>query len=29
MPQIVVDQLTKTYRIAERAPGLGGALRGL
>lgn len=29
MPQIVVDQLTKTYRIAERAPGLVGALRGL
>ena len=29
MPQIVVDQLTKTYRIAERAPGLAGAVRGL
>jgi ABC-2 type transport system ATP-binding protein len=29
MPQIVVEQLTKTYRIAERAPGLAGALRGL
>jgi ABC-2 type transport system ATP-binding protein len=28
-PQIVVDQLVKTYRIAERAPGLWGALRGL
>ncbi|MFT3718565.1 ABC transporter ATP-binding protein [Pseudorhodoferax sp.] len=29
MPQIVVEQLCKTYRIAERAPGLLGALRGL
>lgn len=29
MPQIVVDQLRKTYRVAERAPGLAGALRGL
>lgn len=29
MPQIVVEDLRKTYRIAERAPGLGGALRGL
>jgi len=29
MPQILVDQLHKTYRVAERAPGLGGALRGL
>lgn len=29
MPQIVVEQLVKTYRVAERAPGLGGALRGL
>ncbi|KQP49322.1 ATP-binding cassette domain-containing protein [Pseudorhodoferax sp. Leaf274] len=29
MPQIVVEQLAKTYRIAERAPGLAGALRGL
>ncbi|GKS87178.1 ATP-binding cassette domain-containing protein [Acidovorax sp. SUPP1855] len=29
MAHILVDQLVKTYRIAERAPGLGGALRGL
>jgi len=29
MPQIVVEALAKTYRIAERAPGLAGALRGL
>ena len=29
MPQIVVDALAKTYRIAERTPGLAGALRGL
>ncbi|HLI65300.1 MAG TPA: ABC transporter ATP-binding protein [Caulobacteraceae bacterium] len=29
MAQIVVDQLVKTYRIAERAPGLWGAVRGL
>ena len=29
MPQILVEALTKTYRVAERAPGLGGALRGL
>jgi ABC-2 type transport system ATP-binding protein len=29
MPQIVVEQLVKTYRIAERAPGLWGAVRGL
>jgi ABC-2 type transport system ATP-binding protein len=27
--QIVVDQLVKTYQIAERAPGLWGAVRGL
>jgi len=29
MPQIFVEALAKTYRIAERAPGLAGALRGL
>ena len=28
MPQILVEALTKTYRVAERAPGLAGALRG-
>nr|CAA9293317.1 Efflux ABC transporter, ATP-binding protein [uncultured Armatimonadetes bacterium] len=29
MPQIVVENLTKTFRVAERDPGIGGALRGL
>ena len=29
MPQIVVDNLVKTFRIAERTPGVGGALFGL
>ena len=29
MPQILVEALAKTYRIAERAPGLAGALHGL
>src|SRR4249919_229395 len=29
MSQIVVDQLVKTYQIAERSPGLWGAVRGL
>src|SRR6201996_3823686 len=29
MPQILVESLAKTYRVAERAPGLAGALRGL
>ena len=29
MPQIIVEALAKTYRIAEREPGLAGALRGL
>jgi viologen exporter family transport system ATP-binding protein len=29
MPQIVVEQLVKIYQVAERAPGLWGALRGL
>ena len=28
-PQIVVEDLVKTYRIAQRAPGLRGSLRGL
>jgi len=29
MPQIVVDGLVKTFQIAERSPGLWGAVRGL
>jgi ABC-2 type transport system ATP-binding protein len=29
MPQIVVDNLVKTFRVAERAPGIGGAIKGL
>ncbi len=29
MPQIVVEDLVKAYRIAERQPGLWGAVRGL
>ncbi|MCK4719662.1 ATP-binding cassette domain-containing protein [bacterium] len=29
MPQIVVENLVKTFRIAEREPGLIGALKGL
>ena len=29
MSQIVVEDLTKTFRIAERSPGIWGALRGL
>lgn len=29
MPQIAVEDLVKTYRIAERGPGVLGALRGL
>ena len=29
MAQIIVENLVKTYSIAERQPGLGGALRGL
>jgi len=29
MPQILVEALAKTYRVAERTPGLTGALRGL
>ncbi len=29
MPQIVVDNLCKSFRIAKRAPGFWGAVRGL
>ena len=29
MPQIVVDQLRKTYRIHERDPGMAGALKAM
>ena len=29
MPQIVVEDLRKTFRIAERRPGIWGALRGI
>ena len=29
MPQILVEGLAKSYRVAERAPGLAGAVRGL
>jgi ABC-2 type transport system ATP-binding protein len=29
MPQIVVEDLVKSYRIAERRPGLWGAIRGV
>jgi ABC-2 type transport system ATP-binding protein len=29
MTQIIVEGIRKTYRVAERDPGLGGALRGL
>ena len=29
MPQIVVEDLRKSFRIAERMPGLWGAFRGL
>src|SRR4029453_7617321 len=29
MPQILVEALAKTYRVAERAPGLPGPIRGL
>jgi ABC-2 type transport system ATP-binding protein len=28
-PQIVVDHLTKSFRVAERHPGALGALTGL
>ncbi len=29
MSQIVVEDLVKTYRVAQRRPGLAGAIRGL
>ena len=29
MPQILVEELSKTYRIAERDPGAMGAIKGL
>ena len=29
MPQIVVDNLSKTFRVAKRQPGIRGAFRGL
>src|SRR5688500_9982536 len=29
MPQIIVEHLTKSYRISERDPGFFGTLRGL
>ena len=29
MPQIVVENLVKTFRVAERKPGIWGAVRGL
>ena len=29
MAHVIVEDLVKTFRIAEREPGLGGALRGL
>lgn len=29
MPHIVVENLTKTFRVAERDPGMWGAVRGL
>ena len=29
MPQIVVEDLVKTFRVSERAPGMWGAVRGL
>ncbi|MGQ9629987.1 MAG: ABC transporter ATP-binding protein [bacterium] len=29
MPHIVVDNLVKTFRVAERQPGMWGALRGV
>lgn len=29
MPQIIAENLVKTFRVAERDPGLWGALRGL
>jgi ABC-2 type transport system ATP-binding protein len=29
MPQIVVESIAKSFEVAEREPGLGGAVRGL
>jgi ABC-2 type transport system ATP-binding protein len=29
MPQILVEQLVKTYRISERDPGFFGGVRGV
>jgi ABC-2 type transport system ATP-binding protein len=29
MPQIIVERLAKTYRVSEREPGVGGAIKGL
>ncbi|HET7505719.1 MAG TPA: ATP-binding cassette domain-containing protein [Kofleriaceae bacterium] len=29
MPQIIVEDLVKTFRVAERTPGVWGAIRGL
>src|ERR671928_892095 len=29
MRQIIVENLVKTFRVSERAPGLWGAVRGL
>ena len=29
MPQIVVENLVKTFRVAERLPGIWGALKGI
>ncbi len=29
MPQILVDNLIKTFRVAQRSPGMWGALRGV
>jgi len=29
MPQILVENLVKTFRVAERSPGMWGALRGV
>ena len=29
MPQIIVENLVKTFQVSERRPGLGGAVVGL
>ncbi|MBC6418114.1 MAG: ABC transporter, partial [Prochloron sp. SP5CPC1] len=29
MPQIIVEDMVKMYRVAEREPGLWGAFRGI